>query len=112
MDHLALLPRDSSVRVANRAKGERLRKAKEDKRRKRQRKLQARERGEDTNNNNDDDDGNNDEVASDVKWDILKNEDALTGSGSPLQESGPFSFHGGEGASGELVEAGCTVGLP
>ena len=35
------LPRDSAVRAANRAEGERLRKVKEDKKRKKQRKLQA-----------------------------------------------------------------------
>ena len=34
MDHPALLPRDSVVREANRAEGEQLRKAKEDKKRK------------------------------------------------------------------------------
>ena len=37
MDHLAPLPRDSVVRVANRTEGEQLRKAKEDKKRKKQR---------------------------------------------------------------------------
>ena len=55
MDHLAPLPRDSSVRVANHAEGEQLRKAKEDKRKKRQWKLQAWERGEDIDSNDDDD---------------------------------------------------------
>ena len=39
MDHPALLPRDSAVRVVNHAEGEWLRKAKEDKRKKKQRKL-------------------------------------------------------------------------
>ena len=43
MDHLAPLPRDSTMRVANLAKGEWLRKAKEDKKRKKQRKLRVRE---------------------------------------------------------------------
>ena len=43
------------MRAANHTKGERLRKAKEDKRRKRQQKLQAREWGEDTDSDNDDD---------------------------------------------------------
>ena len=52
------------------------------------------------------------EVADDIEWDILENKDAQTGIGSSLQESGPFPFHGGEGASGEPVEAGHTVGLP
>ena len=64
-----------------------------------------RERGEDT-------DSDDDEVADDIEWDILENEDALTGIGSSLQESGPFPFHGGEGTSGEPAEAGRTVGLP
>ena len=39
MDHPTPLPRDSAVRVANCTEGERLRKAKEDKKRKKQRKL-------------------------------------------------------------------------
>jgi len=39
MDHPAPLPRDSSMRVMNQAEGERLRKAKEDKRKKKKRKL-------------------------------------------------------------------------
>ena len=43
MDHPAPLPRDSTMRVVNHAEGERLRKAKEDKKRKKQQKLWARE---------------------------------------------------------------------
>ena len=39
MDHLVLLPRDLVMRTVNHAKGERLRKAKEDKRKKKQWKL-------------------------------------------------------------------------
>ena len=57
MDHPAPLPRDSSVRAANRAEGKRLRTTKEDKRKKKQQKLQARERGEDTDSDDDDEDG-------------------------------------------------------
>ena len=116
MDHPTPLPRDSTVRVANHVEGERLRKAKEDEKRKKQWKLQAWERGEDTNNDDDDDDdddGDDDEVmekeemiADDIKWDNLENEDALIGIGSSLQALGPFPFHGGEGTSRELVEAG------
>ena len=49
------MPRDSSVRAANRTEGERLRKAKEDKRKKKQRKLQAFERGENIDSDDDDD---------------------------------------------------------
>ena len=41
MDHLASLPRDLAMRTTNRDEGERLRKAKEDKKRKKQQKLQA-----------------------------------------------------------------------
>ena len=41
MDHLAPLPRDSAVRAMNHAEGERLRKAKEEKKRKKQQKLRA-----------------------------------------------------------------------
>ena len=100
------------MRAANCTEGERLRKANEDKRRKRQRKLQVREQGEDTDNDDNDDDGIDIVVANDVEWGILENEDALTGSGSPLQESGPFPFHGGQGVSRELAEAGCSIGLP
>ena len=77
-----------------------------DKKRKRQWKLQTWERGEDTDSDDDD------EVANDVEWDILENEDALIGIGLSLQESRPFPFHGGEGTSRELVEAGRTVDLP
>ena len=111
MDHLVSLPRDSSVWVANHTEGKQLRKAKEDKRKKKQRKLQAWERREDTNSDIDVD-GDDDEVVDDIKWDDLKNEDVLTGIGSSLQELGPFPLHGGEGMFGELAETGRTVGLP
>ena len=119
MDHLAPLPRDSVVRAGNRTEGEGLRKAKEDKKRKKQQKLWAQERGEGTDNDDDNDDGDNDEVmeeeetvADDIEWDNLENEDALIGIGSSLQVLGPFPFHGGEGTSGEPAEAGRTVSLP
>ena len=46
--------------------------------------MQAWEQGEDTDSDDDDDDGDNNEVADDVEWDILENEDALTGIGSYL----------------------------
>jgi len=85
---LAPLLRDSAVRAANRAEGERLMKAKEDKKRKKQRKLHAWEQEEDTDY---DDDGDDDEVmeeeetvVNDIEWDNLENEDALTDIGSSL----------------------------
>ena len=43
MDHLAPLPRDLIMRVVNHTKGERLRKAKEDKKRKKRQKLRVQE---------------------------------------------------------------------
>ena len=85
MDHPTSLLRDSAMRTANSAKGERLRKVKEDKKRKKQRNLRAREQGEDTDNDDDDDDGDDNlvmEVADDIEWDNLDNEDALVGVGS------------------------------
>ena len=56
--------------------------------------------------------GDDDKVVDDIEWDNLENEDVLTGIGSSLQESGPFPFHGGEGASVGPAEMGRTVGLP
>ena len=84
MDHPVPLSRDSSMRAANHVEGERLRKAKEDKKRKRQRKLVVWEWGEDTDSDDDDDDGDDGEVANDVEWDILENEDVLIGISSSL----------------------------
>ena len=84
MDHLTPLPRDSAMRVVNRVEGVRLKKAKEDKKRKKMRQLWSWER-EDTDDDDNDDDGNDDEVmevADNIKWDNLENEDALTCIGS------------------------------
>ena len=82
---------DSDMRAVNRAEDERLRKAKVDKKRKKQWKLRAWEQGEDTDNDDDDDDGDNDGVmeeeemvTDDIEWDNLENEDVLTGIGSSL----------------------------
>ena len=107
------------MRAANHTKGERLRKAKEEKKRKKQWKLQAWEQGEDTDTNDDDDDADDDEVmeeeetvADDIEWDNPENEDALTSIGSSLQVSGPFSFHRGEGTSREPVEVGLFIDAP
>ena len=75
------------------------------------------ERGEDTND--DDDKSDDDEVmeeeksaADDIEWDNLENEDVLIGIISSLQASGPFLFHGGEGTSRELPEAGRSDDVP
>ena len=86
MDHPVPLSRDSAMRMADHAEGEQLRKVKEDKKRKKQRKLWAWEQGEDTGNDDDDDDGDDDKViegeemvADNIEWDNLENEDALIG---------------------------------
>ena len=86
MDYLVPLPRDSAVRTVNHTEGERLRKAKEDKKRKKQRKLWSRERVEDTNNNDDDNEVMEEEetVVDDIEWDNLENEDVLIGISSSL----------------------------
>ena len=106
MDHLAPLLRDSSVRAVNCAEGEWLRKVKEDKRKKRQRKLLAWEQGEDTNNNDNGDEEDDNEVEDDIEWDDLESEDVLTGIRSSSYGSGPFPFHRGEGASMRPAEMG------
>jgi N-acetylmuramic acid 6-phosphate (MurNAc-6-P) etherase len=69
--------------------------------------LRARERGEDTDSEEDEE-----EVDADTERDDLESEDMLIGIHSSLQGSGPFPYHGGEGASERLVEMGRTVGLP
>ena len=77
--------------------------------------MRACEQGEDTDDDDNDDDGGDDEVmevADDIEWDNLENEDTLIGVSSSLQALGPFLFHGGEGTSMVPVEAVCTVGLP
>jgi len=84
MDHLVPLPRDSSMRAVNCAKGERLRKANEDKRKKRQQKLLARERGEDTDSDDNDEEEDDDEVVNDIEWDDLENKDVLIGISTSL----------------------------
>ena len=104
------------MRVVNHVEGEWLSKAKEDKKRKKQWKLWAQERGEDTD---DDDDGDDDEVteeeemvADNIEWDNLENEDTLTCISSSSQALGPFPFHGGEGTFGEPAEVGHSDDAP
>ena len=72
------------MRAANCTEGERLRKAMEDKRKKKQRKLQAWERVEDTDSDDDDDDGDDDEVVDVIEWDDLENKDVLIGISTSL----------------------------
>ena len=66
----------------------------------------VRERGEDTDSDDDDDEEDDDEVVDDTEHDDLESEDVLIGIRTSLQGSGPFPFHGGEGASKRLVKIG------
>ena len=86
--------------AANRLAAEWDKKAREQKKKERQLKQEARDRGEDVSGDDDDDDDDG-EVAADVDWGVLEDEDMLTSANPPLQ--GPFAFHA-EGS--ELVEAG------
>ena len=54
---------------------------------------QAQDRGEETGSEDDvdDDDNDDDEVAADVDWDVLEDEDTLTGAHPRMR--GPFPFH-------------------
>jgi len=70
------------------------------------------ERGEDTDSDDDDDEEDDDKVVDDTEWDDLESEDVLIGIRSSLQESEPFPFLGGEGASVGPTEMGRTIGLP
>ena len=87
--------------AANRLAAEWDKKAREQKKKERQLKQEARDQGEDVSGDDDDDDDDDGEVAADVDWGVLEDEDMLTSANPPLQ--GPFVFHT-EGS--ELVEAG------
>ena len=89
MDSLALLPKDPLMAAANRTATEWDKKTRELRKKKLLRKRQARDQGEETGS--DDDDNDDDEVAADVDWDILEDEDMLTDAHRPMQ--GPFPFH-------------------
>ena len=74
------------------------------KRAKRQ-KQEARDRGEDVSSEDDhDDDDDDDEVAVDVDWGILEDEDTLISARPSVQ--GPFPFHVEGSESVRSVEAG------
>ena len=67
--------------VANRLAAERDKKAREQMKKERQLKQEARDRGEDvSSDDDDDDDDDDDEVVIDVDWGILEDEDMLTSS--------------------------------
>ena len=84
---------------------ERDKKAREQMKKAKRLKQEARDRGEDVSSEDDDnDDDDDDEVAIDVDWGVLEDEDTLT-SGHPSVQ-GPFQFHAEGSESVRLVEAG------
>ena len=91
--------------AVNRLAAERDKKAKEEMKKAKRLKQEARDRGEDVSSEDeDDDDDDDDEVAVDVDWGVLEDEDTLT-SGHPSVQ-GPFPFHTEGSRSMRSVEAG------
>ena len=99
------LPKDKVVAAVNRLAAERDKKAREEMKKAKRLKQEARDRGEDVSSeDDDDDDDDDDEVAVGVDWDVLEDEDTLT-SGHPSVQ-GPFPFHAEGSESMRSVEAG------
>ena len=73
------MPKDPLVTVVNRATAEWQMKTKEVERKKKQQKLLAWERGEETDSDDDKDNEEDNKVATDNEWDDLASEDTLTG---------------------------------
>ena len=69
--------------AANRLAAKWDKKAREQKKKERQLKQEARDRGEDVSGDDDDDDDDG-EVAADVDWGVLEDEDMLTSANPPL----------------------------
>ena len=93
--------------AANRLAAERNKKAKEEMKKAKRLKQEAWDRGEDVSsedNDDDDDDDDDDEVAVDVDWGILEDEETLISGHPPVQ--GPFPFHAEGSRSMRSVEAG------
>ena len=100
--------------AVNRLTAERDRKAREEMKKAKRLKQEARDRGEDVSSEDeDDDDDDDDEVAVGVDWDVLEDEDTLM-SGHPSVQ-GPFPFHT-EGSelmrSVEAGESAASHGVP
>ena len=91
--------------AANRLAAERYKKAREQMKKERRLKQEARDRGEDVSSDDDgDDDDDDDEVLIDVDWGVLEDEDTLTSAQPSVQ--GPFPFHAEGSESVRSVEAG------
>ena len=94
--------------AANRLAAERDKKVREQMKKERRLKWEARDRGEDVSSDDDDnDDEDDDEVAVDVDWGVLEDEDVLTSAHPSVQ--GPFPFHTEGSESVRSVGAGESV---
>ena len=99
------LPKNKALAAANRLAAERDKNAREQMKKKRRLKQEARDPGEDvSSDDDDDDDDDNDEVVVNMDWGVLEDEDRLT-SAHPFVQ-GPFPFHAEGSESVRSVEAG------
>ena len=98
------MPKDQILATANRIATEWDKRTRELKKKEMLRKQQAWDQGEETRS----DDNDDDEVAVDVDWDVLEDEDMLTNAHRPMQ--GPFPFHAEGSESVRSVEVGRTIG--
>ena len=90
---------------------ERDKKAREQMKRAKRQKQEARDRGEDVSSDNDDDDDDDDDkVDIGVDWDVLEDEDTLTSAHPSVQ--GPFPFHVEGIGSVEAGESAALHGVP
>ena len=101
--------------AANRLAAGRDKEAKEEMKKAKRLKQEARDRGEDVSSedDDDDDDDDDDEVAIDMDWGVLEDEDTLTSAHPSVQ--GPFPFHteGSESVrSVEARESAASHGMP
>ena len=113
-DSLVLPPKDKAVAAANRLAAERDKKAREQMKKERRLKQEARDQGEDVSSDDeDDDDDDDDEVLVDVDWGILEDKDTLTSVRPSVQ--GPFPFHVEESESVRSMgarESAASHGVP
>ena len=96
--------------ATNQLAAERDKKAREQMKKAKRMKQEARDRGEDmSSDDDDDDDDDDDEVVVDVDWGDLEDKDTLTS--AHLSVQGPFSFNAEGSESVRSVEAGESAAL-
>ena len=117
-DSLAPMPRDWVLAASNRIAAEWDKKTRELRKQERQRKQEARNRGEDVSSDDDDDDDDDDdgdEVASNMDWGVLEDEGTLTSAHPSVQEPLPFHAEGSESVRSAEVgaeESAASRGVP